>query len=60
MAVVDVKIPDIGDFKSVPVIEVTVHAGDVVNIEQPLVTLESDKATTAPAPGPCDWRGALD
>lgn len=45
MAIVDIKIPDIGDFKSVPVIEVLVKAGDVVKLEQPLVTLESDKAT---------------
>ena len=41
----DVKVPDIGDFKDVPVIEVLVKAGDKVEKEQPLVTLESDKAT---------------
>jgi pyruvate dehydrogenase E2 component (dihydrolipoamide acetyltransferase) len=41
----DVLVPDIGDFKDVPVIEVLVKAGDKVEKEQPLVTLESDKAT---------------
>ena len=40
-----VLIPDIGDFKEVPVIEVLVKAGDVVQAEDSLVTLESDKAT---------------
>ena len=38
-------IPDIGDFKDVPVIEILVKAGDTVEAEQPIVTLESDKAT---------------
>ncbi len=42
---VDVKVPDIGDFKDVPVIEVLVKAGDTVKPEDALVTLESDKAT---------------
>ena len=47
----DVKVPDIGDFKDVPVIEVLVKAGDTVKAEDPLVTLESDKATMdVPAP----------
>ncbi len=41
----DVLVPDIGDFKDVPVIEVQVKAGDRVEKEQPLVTLESEKAT---------------
>ncbi len=46
-----VKVPDIGDFDSVPVIEVLVKAGDTVEKEQSLVTLESDKATMeVPAP----------
>ncbi len=45
MAKIDVNVPDIGDFKDVPVIEVLVKPGDVVKAEQPLVTLESDKAT---------------
>ena len=45
MAKVDVNVPDIGDFKDIPIIEVLVKPGDVVKAEQPLVTLESDKAT---------------
>ena len=45
MAKVDVKVPDIGDFNDVPVIEVLVKPGDVVKAEQSLITLESDKAT---------------
>ena len=47
----EVKVPDIGDFKDVPVIEVMVRPGDVVEPEDALVTLESDKATMdVPAP----------
>src|ERR671926_211414 len=42
---VEVKVPDIGDFKSVEVIEVLVKPGDAVTKEQSLITLESDKAT---------------
>ena len=45
MAKIDVKVPDIGDFKDVPVIEVLVKVGDVVKAEQSLISLESDKAT---------------
>jgi len=41
----EVKVPDIGDFGEVPIIEVHVKAGDLVNADDPLVTLESDKAT---------------
>jgi len=48
---VDIKVPDIGDFKNVPVIEVLVKPGDSVSKEDPLITLESDKATMdVPAP----------
>ena len=43
--VAEVRVPDIGDFKDVPVIEVLVKPGDKVKPEDPLVTLESDKAT---------------
>ena len=47
----EVNVPDIGDFGVVPIIEVHVSAGDQVNAEDPLVTLESDKATMdIPAP----------
>src|SRR5690606_30609765 len=42
---VEVKVPDIGDYKDVPVIEVLVAVGDTVKKDQGLVTLESDKAT---------------
>lgn len=42
---IEVKVPDIGDYKDVPVIEVLVKPGDAVEPEQSLVTLESDKAT---------------
>src|SRR5881398_1890023 len=46
-----VAVPDIGDFSDVPVIEVLVAEGDAVEIDTPLVTLESDKATMEiPAP----------
>ncbi|MEO8674530.1 MAG: dihydrolipoyl dehydrogenase [Casimicrobiaceae bacterium] len=51
MSNVDVKVPDIGDFKDIPVIEVFVKAGDVVAAEDSLISLESDKATMdVPAP----------
>ena len=45
MAQIEIKVPDIGDFKDVPVIELQVKPGDTVAKEDPLVTLESDKAT---------------
>jgi len=45
MAIVEVNVPDIGDFNDVPVIEVLVKPGDTVKAEDSLVTLESDKAT---------------
>ena len=45
MAAIEVKVPDIGDFQDVPVIEVLVKPGDAVNKDDPLVSLESDKAT---------------
>jgi dihydrolipoamide dehydrogenase len=49
--VTEVRVPDIGDFTDVPVIEIHVSAGDQVSVEDPLVTLESDKATMdVPAP----------
>ena len=46
-----VEVPDIGDFEDVPIIEILVAPGDTVAVEDPLVTLESDKATMdVPAP----------
>jgi pyruvate dehydrogenase E2 component (dihydrolipoamide acetyltransferase) len=51
MSVIEVKVPDIGDFKDIPIIEVLVKAGDRVAAEDPLIALESDKATMeVPAP----------
>ncbi len=45
MAVIDIKVPDIGDFKDVAVIEVLVKPGDSIQPEQSLITVESDKAS---------------
>jgi len=51
MSLVEIKVPDIGDYKNIPVIEILVAAGDTVSAEDPLMTLESDKATMeVPAP----------
>src|SRR5437764_821963 len=50
---VEVKVPDIGDFKDVPVIEILVKPGEAVKTETALVTLESDKATMD-VPSPVD------
>ena len=47
----DIKVPDIGDFKNVPVLEIHVKVGDVIIADDPLITLESDKAAMeVPAP----------
>ena len=53
MATIEVKVPDIGDFKDVPVIEILVKPGEAIKTEQALVTLESDKATMD-VPSPLD------
>ncbi|EHR71069.1 pyruvate dehydrogenase complex dihydrolipoamide acetyltransferase, long form [Burkholderiales bacterium JOSHI_001] len=45
MALVEVKVPDIGDFSEVAVIEVMVKVGDTIKVEQSLITVESDKAS---------------
>ena len=45
MATIDIKVPDIGDFKDVAVIEVLVQPGDTLKVEQSLLTVESDKAS---------------
>jgi dihydrolipoamide dehydrogenase len=51
VSILEVAVPDIGDFTDVPVIEIHVAPGDAVAVEDPLVTLESDKATMdIPAP----------
>ena len=48
---IEVKVPDLGDYKDIPVIEVLVKPGESVAAEDPLITLESDKATMdVPAP----------
>lgn len=44
MPLIDVKVPNIGDFDNVPVVEIQVKAGDEVKVDDPLITLESDKA----------------
>ncbi len=44
MALIDIKVPDIGDFKDVAVIELLVKVGDTIKLEQSLMTVESDKA----------------
>ena len=51
--IIEVKVPDIGDFKNVPIIEIAVKVGDSVAAEEALMTLESDKATID-VPSPCD------
>lgn len=51
-----VLVPDIGDFKDVPVIEVLVKSGDNVKVEDPLISLESDKATIEV---PCPFVGVI-
>ena len=56
MSMIEIRIPDIGDFKDVPVIEVHVKPGDKVAVEDPLLTLESDKATLEV---PCPQAGTI-
>jgi pyruvate dehydrogenase E2 component (dihydrolipoamide acetyltransferase) len=51
LEITEVRVPDIGDFKNIPVIDVLVKPGSMVAAEDPIVTLESDKATLdVPAP----------
>ncbi|QTF91758.1 dihydrolipoyllysine-residue acetyltransferase [Halomonas sp. BM-2019] len=51
MAIQEIKVPDIGDFSDVPIIEIHVQAGDRIQVEDPLITVESDKASMdVPAP----------
>jgi len=51
--IIEVKVPDIGDFKNVPIIDIMVKVGDSVSAEDALLTLESDKATID-VPSPVD------
>ncbi|MCE8051943.1 dihydrolipoyllysine-residue acetyltransferase [Halomonas daqingensis] len=51
MAIQEIKVPDIGDYTDVPIIEIHVQAGDRIQVEDPLITVESDKASMdVPAP----------
>src|ERR1700712_5543856 len=45
MSTIDVKVPNIGDFKEVEVIEIMVKPGDTISVDQSLITVESDKAS---------------
>ena len=45
MAIIDIQVPDIGDFAEVGVIELLVQPGDTVTVDQSLITVESDKAS---------------
>ena len=45
MSTIEVKVPDIGDFKEVEIIEVMVKVGDTIKVDQSLITVESDKAS---------------
>jgi dihydrolipoamide dehydrogenase len=56
MSLVEVKVPDIGDFKDVSVIEVSIQPGDTIEKEQSLLTLESDKASMEV---PSDYAGTV-
>ncbi len=55
MATIEVKVPDIGDFKEVDVVEVLVKAGDTIAEEQSLISVESDKATMEILRPPPAW-----
>ena len=52
---IEIKVPDIGDYSDIPVIELCVQVGDTVKLDDALVTLESDKATMWHA-GTCSTR----
>src|SRR3954470_12704398 len=55
MSTNEIRVPDIGDFKDIPIIEVHVQPGSQINVDDPLISLESDKATMegpAPQAGP--------
>ena len=56
MSAIEIKVPDIGDFKEVEVIELLVKVGDTVQAEQSLITVESDKASMEI---PCSTAGVV-
>jgi dihydrolipoamide dehydrogenase len=56
MSLVEIKVPDIGDFKEVEVIELLVKVGDTVKLDQSLITVESDKASMEI---PCNMAGVV-
>ena len=56
MSLVEIKVPDIGDFKEVEVIELLVKVGDTVKVDQSLITVESDKASMEI---PCNMAGVV-
>ena len=56
MSLVEIKVPDIGDFKEVEVIELLIKVGDVVKVDQSLITVESDKASMEI---PCNMAGVV-
>ena len=56
MAQLEIKVPDIGDFKDVAIIEVLVKSGDTVKVDQSLLTVESDKASMEI---PCSHAGVI-
>ena len=56
MSLVEIKVPDIGDFKEVEIIELLVKVGDVVKVDQSLITVESDKASMEI---PCNMAGVV-
>jgi pyruvate/2-oxoglutarate dehydrogenase complex dihydrolipoamide acyltransferase (E2) component len=52
---IEVKVPDIGDFDDVPVIELFVKVGDTIKVDDAIATLESDKATMDVPSTPPAW-----
>jgi hypothetical protein len=55
MSAIEVKVPDIGDFKEVEVIELMVKVGDTIKVDQSLITVESDKAAWKSRPAMPAW-----
>lgn len=55
MALIDIKVPDIGDFAEVAVIELMVKVGDTIAVDQSIITVESDKASMEIPPAMQVW-----